>query len=128
MPRSRPAAARTSSSEAVAAEGTRLAYDCEQRVELGIPPLRRVEVEPVRHRERQLDDVTAVRAGVRVVRLDHVAEQERGAAVRGRELHRVIDQRSPILREESHQSEYGQREEHQRRLVGGGEGEDEAEG
>ena len=46
-----------------------------------------------RDREHELDDLLAVRAGVRVVGLDHVAEQERGAAVGLSELERVVDPR-----------------------------------
>ena len=42
---------------------------------------------------------TAVAAGVRVVGLDDVAEQERGAAVRVAELERVVDATAPLVPE-----------------------------
>ena len=63
------------------------------------------EPEPVADRERQLDDVAAVLAGVGVVGLDHVAEQERGAAVgagraraRGRSARRARARRASAAR------------------------------
>jgi hypothetical protein len=42
----------------------------------------RVEVELSGDVDDQLDDVLAVQAGVLIVRLDHVAQEQSGAAVR----------------------------------------------
>ena len=54
-----------------------LPHVVEERRELRHPLLVGVEPEPLRDGEDELDDVAAVRARVRVVRLDHVAEQVR---------------------------------------------------
>ena len=49
--------------------------------------------------EHERDDVAAVAAGVGVVRLDDVAEEERGAAIGLRELERGLDARLPLAGE-----------------------------
>ena len=61
--------------------------------------------ELVRDRERQVDDVAAVRAGVRVVGLDHVAEQEHGAAVGVAQLELGIDPHAALPREHREQAD-----------------------
>jgi len=53
----------------------------------------------VADRGREVDDVAAVGAGVGVVRLDHVAQQQGGAAVGGRQLEHVRDARRALARE-----------------------------
>jgi hypothetical protein len=57
------------------APGSDLPHVVEESRELRHPLLVRVEPEPLGDREDELDDVPTVRAGVGVVRLDHVAEQ-----------------------------------------------------
>src|SRR5205807_4540612 len=77
---SRPAAARTSSSETVAAEGTRLAYDCEQRVDHV-----RVEVRPAAPHELRLRLLERQRLPVRPVgrhRVEGVAAADDARAER----------------------------------------------
>ena len=63
--------------------------------------------------EHEVDDVAAVAAGVGVVGLDDVAEQERGAAVRVAELERVVDALLPLAREVAEQRH--ERQDEQRR-------------
>ena len=68
-----------------------LPHVVEECRELRHPLLAGVEPEPLGDREDELDDVPAVRAGVGVVRLDHVAEQVRRPLVRVLQLeHRVV--------------------------------------
>ena len=76
-------------------------------------------------RERQLHDVPAVHARVLVVGLDHVAEQEGGAAVGVAELELVVDPHAALAREDREQADQRQREQHavRRRLGGEGHGE-----
>ena len=63
--------------------------------QLGVPAGVGVEPHPVADGEHERDDVVAVEAGVGVVGLDHVAEQERRAAVGLRQLLLLVD-RSPL--------------------------------
>ena len=93
----------------------------QQRHELGVAPGARVEPEFVRDRYRQRDDVAAVRAGVAVVRLDHVAEQERGAAVGVAELERVVDACFSLARERAEEGDERQHEQDGRGVIGGSE-------
>ena len=48
----------------------------------------------------ELDDVTAVLAGVGVIRLDHVSEQEGRPSIGGRELEHMTETVGPFLRED----------------------------
>ena len=77
----------------------------QQRRELGALPVAGIEPEPVGDRQDQLHDVAAVAAGVLVVRLEHVAEQERCAAVGAAELQRVLDPHLALAREHGDQPE-----------------------
>ena len=69
----------------------------------------------------EVDDVPTVLAGVRVVGFHDVAEQERGAAVRDRELELVVDTRAPLAREHAEQRHERKRERGAERVVRGGE-------
>ena len=82
----------------------------EERGELCIAPDRGAQPEPVADREHEIDDVTAVAPGVRVVGFDDVAEQKRGAAIGVTELDDMIDPRASLPREEPDQAEQWQGE------------------
>ena len=82
-----------------------LADVVEERGELDVLPGARREAEPLPDRDHELDDVAAVAARVRVVRLDHLAEQHRGAAIRVRELERVVEAPLPLLGEHLEQED-----------------------
>ena len=69
--------------------------------------------------DRQLDDVAAVAAGVLVVELDDVAEQQRGAAVGGAELERLIDPPRALAGEQPQQPHERQLEQHRSGMVDG---------
>ena len=68
---------------------------------------------PASDLDRELDHVAAVRTGVGVVGLDHVAEQHRRAAIGLRELERLVDPRAALLREDPQQQR--ERQEHDAR-------------
>jgi hypothetical protein len=87
-----------------------LADVVEQSRELGVPPLTCAEPQLVRNAKRQLDDVPAVDAGVGVVGLDHVTEEEGRAAVGVAQLELVIDPHAPLSREYGQQRDEWQRE------------------
>ena len=87
-----------------------LADVVEECRELGLPPRLRVEAELVGDVEDERDDVLAVQPRVRVVGLDHVSEQERSAAIRVRELERVVDARRALAREVGEQAHQRQAE------------------
>ena len=74
-----------------------------------------------------LDDVAAVQAGVCVVGLDHVAQQEGGAAVGLAELECRIDAGTSLAREQPEQPDQRQHEEDRERLGLGGERDGESE-
>ena len=80
-----------------------LADVMEQRRELCVAPLSSRKPQLVDDREREVDDVLAVRARVRVVGLDDVAEEERGAAIRVAKLELVVDAHPPLAREDAEQ-------------------------
>ena len=71
----------------------------EEGGELDVAALAQVEAELVGDAERELDDAAAVAAGVGVVGLDHVAEQQRRALVRLAQLERLVDARLALVRE-----------------------------
>ena len=77
----------------------------------------RLEPELVGDADDEVDDVAAVAAGVLVVGLDDVAEQHRRAAVRGRELERVVDAVLPLAREGREEQEHGQHEQERPRTA-----------
>ena len=77
-----------------------LADVVEQRGELGVAAAGIVEPQLLRDCHDQVDHVPAVAARVRVVRLHDVPEQERRAAVRGRQLERMVDPHLSLAREE----------------------------
>ena len=82
-----------------------LADVVQQRNELGVAPVARVrDAELVADGEHEVDDVAAVAAGVLVVGLDDVAEQEGGAAVRVAQLERVVDAVLALLAESTRSS------------------------
>ena len=60
---------------------------------------------PDRHHE--LDDVTAVAAGIRVVGLDNVSEQKRGAAICAAQLEHRLHARASVAGEEHQQATEG---------------------
>ena len=103
-----------------------LADVVQQRGELEVAPVARVEAEGVADRERERDDAVAVlAAGVGVVGLEQVAHQQRGAAVGVRERERVVDARAPLAREEGEQAHERQHERDGERLaLAGDAGED----
>ena len=70
------------------------------------------EPEPVDDAQGQLDHVAAVHARVLVVGLDHVAEQEGGAAVGVAQLELVVDPHAALAREDREQADQRQREQH----------------
>ena len=73
-----------------------LADVVQERGELGALPVAGVELERLRDLHGQRDDVAAVAAGVGVVRLDDVAEQECRAAIRMAQLDGVVDAHAPF--------------------------------
>ena len=89
-----------------------LAHVVQQRRELEVAPLARAAARARRRHAAQLDHVTAVHAGVGVVGLDHVAEQEGGAAVGVAELELVVDPNPALAREDREQADQRQREHH----------------
>ena len=78
---------------------------------------RAVEPEAVGDAEHEVDDVATVAARVLVVGLDDVAEQHRGAAVRARELERVVDAALALARERREQQEHRQNEQERPRVT-----------
>ena len=80
---------------------------------------RDVDAELVRDRERQVDDVAAVRARVRVVGLDHFAEKEHGPAVGVAQLQLGVDPNPPLAGEDDEQTDERQREHDGERRVDG---------
>ena len=84
--------------------GTRtLPTSCSSAANSSVAPLAGAELELVRDAHRELDDVAAVHAGVGVVGLDHVAEQERRAAVGVAQLELVVDPHPALAREDREQ-------------------------
>ena len=104
-----------------------LADVVQERRELGLPPLARVEPEPVGDRDDEIDDVSAVAARVLVVGLDHVAEEHRRAAVRGRQLECVVDPALPLAREGREEEQHRQHEQERPRMPVRREGDEQAE-
>ena len=78
-------------------------------------------------RDGELDHVLGVLAGVGVVGLDHVAEQQRGAAVGAGQLDRLLDARGALAGEDREQPGERDHEQHGVRLIGGGEGRQQAD-
>ena len=79
-----------------------LADVVQQRGELEVAPVARVEPEGVADGQGERDDAVAVlAAGVGVVGLEQVAHEQRGAAVGVRERERLVDVRAPLAREEA---------------------------
>ena len=99
-----------------------LADVVEQRRELCVAALRARDAELVADIGYERDDVAAVLARVRVVRLDDVAEEEGGAAVRVAELERVVDARLPLAREVGEQRDQRQDGDERRRVIFGADG------
>ena len=99
----------------------------QQRAELGGAARLVVDAELVGDRDGELDHVLGVLAGVGVVGLDHVAQQQRGAAVGAGELDRLLDARRALAGEDREQPGERDDEEHGVRLVGGGEGGEQAD-
>ena len=66
----------------------------QQRAELEVAPAVGVEAEAIADGEREFDDVAAVLAGVAVVVLDDVAEDERHPLVGAVELDEALDARA----------------------------------
>jgi hypothetical protein len=76
--------------------------------------------------ERQLDDVAAVRAGVGVVGLDDVPEQQRGAPIGLRQLECVVETPPPLAGEDREDTAERQQAKRRQRLPAGRNGEREA--
>ena len=93
-----------------------LADVVEHRDELGVEPRPRVHLELVADRTHEVEHVAAVCARVRVVGLDDVTEQERGASICARELERLIHPPLPLAARERDHEEQRERKE-QRELV-----------
>ena len=92
-----------------------LADVMEEGGELDVAPLAQVEAELVGDPERQLDDPAAVAAGVGVVGLDHVAEQQGRALVRLAQRQRLVDARLALVREHrEHRGEWDHQHGHDR--------------
>src|SRR5919108_4230478 len=82
-----------------------LADVVQQRGELDAATRRLRQGEVFRHRDDERDDVAAVTAGVRVVGLDDVSEQERRAAVGMAELERLVDPHLTLAGEDGEQAD-----------------------
>jgi hypothetical protein len=82
----------------------------EQRGKLRAAPVARCELEPVGDRDDEIDNVTAVSAGVLVVGFDDVAEQHGCSAVRGGELERVVDPPLTLAGERRKEQQHRQHE------------------
>ena len=93
----------------------------QQRAELGAAAGLVVDAEGVGDLQGELDDVLRVVARVLVVGLDHVAEQQRGAAVGLRELERAVDARLALAGEEGEERDEREDEEDRVGLAGGAE-------
>ena len=93
-----------------------LADVVEEGGELDVAALAQVEAELVGDAEREFDDAAAVAAGVGVVGLDHVAEQQRRALVRLAQLERLVDAGLALARE--HREHRGERD-HQQAVTTG---------
>ena len=104
-----------------------LADVVQQRGQLGLLPFARVEPQPVGDGDDEVDDVAAVAAGVLVVGFDHVAEQHRGAAIRGRQLEGVVDAPLSLACEGREEREHRQQEQQRPRVPVGGEGGEQSE-
>ena len=89
-----------------------LADVVQQRGELRALALLGIEPEPVGDGDDELDDVTAVSAGVLVVGLDHVAEQHCRAAICARQLEGMVDAHLALACEDLEQRHERQDEEH----------------
>jgi hypothetical protein len=87
-----------------------LAHVVQERRKLRVTPLARAEPELVRDAQRHVDHVATVHAGVGVVRLDDVAEQEGGAAVGVTQLQLVVDPYAALAGEDRQQRDERQRE------------------
>ena len=83
----------------------------QQRGELDVPPPGRIQAEGVGDREREVDDVAAVRSGVVVVRFNDVSKQEGGAAIGGAEGKLMLDALLALAREQPEQTNQRQDEE-----------------
>ena len=104
-----------------------LADVVQQRAELGGAAGVLVDPEPVGDGHGELDDVLGVLAGVGVVGLDDVAQQQSRPAVGARELDRLLDARRALEREDREETGERQHEERRVGLVGGGEGGEQAD-
>ena len=76
-----------------------------------------LEADVVGDLERQRDDAVAVLAGVLVVGDDHLAEQERRAAVGRAQLDRLVDARAALAGEDAQQARQREDEQERRRRV-----------
>ena len=85
--------------------------------ELSVAPLAGRQPQLVGDRERQIDDVAAVMARVRIVGLDDLAEQERGSAIGVPHLELVVDPHTPLAREDRQERDQRQCEQN---AAGGG--------
>ena len=89
-----------------------LAHVVEQRAELDVAALPRAQPHGVGHRHRQRDDAAAVEAGVLVVDLEHVAQQQRRAAVGAAQLDRLAHARAALEGEDEQQAGEREHEQH----------------
>jgi hypothetical protein len=95
-----------------------LADVVQQRGELEVAAVARVEAEGSPTAQRERDDAVAVlAAGVGVVGLEQVAHQQRGAAIGVRQRERLVDARAPLAREEGEQPHDGKHDGHGERLA-----------
>ena len=92
-----------------------LADVVQQRAELGLAPHVLADAELLGDAHREVDDVLGVVAGVLVVVLEQVAQQQRGAAVGAAELDRLGDPRLALAGEDGEQRDEREHEQRGRR-------------
>ena len=97
-----------------------LADVVQQRAHLGLAPHVLADAELVGDLDRQLDDVLGVVAGVLVVLLEQVAQEQGGAAVGAAELEAALDARVALAAEADEQRREREHEQRADRRVGGG--------
>src|SRR5439155_7138848 len=86
------------------------------------------EPKVVANAEHEVDDVAGVQARVGVIGLDHVAQQERGAAIGVRELERVVQSALAFTGKEGQESDERRREQDGGPFVEGSDRDREADG
>jgi len=105
-----------------------LAHVVQQRHELRVTAAPCVEAELLGDSDRKRDDIAAVRAGVGIVGLDDVSEQERCSTIGMAELERMVDTRPPLARERAQEAGEREHEQERRGMLDGRQGGQKADG